>query len=378
MIEQPRAEAELLARAQAGDGDAFGALAEPFRRELHVHCYRILGSVADAEDVLQETMVAAWRGIDRFEGRSSLRAWLYRIATNQCLNALRGGIRRPTRSQRRVGSPDSPPGPLGPLGLPAQMGKLPPLPEPATDDEPLWLEPYPDVLLDELPDTAPGPEARYEARETISLAFIAALQHLPPRQRATLVLRDALGFRAAETADILGCSLDAVNGSLKRARAALAHQLPAGGLSQAPLPGSATERDLLARFTDAFEDGDVGALVAMLTDDAWLTMPPLPFGYRGRDSAAQLLSVVSFRGGSRWFRLVAVWANGQPAFGCYVTDGQAPIAHANGLIMLTLAGDRIAGVTRFLDNSLLARFGLPRTLPAEEEHRPPRPEEEEE
>jgi RNA polymerase sigma-70 factor, ECF subfamily len=360
MTEQPGAEADVLARAQAGDGDAFAALAEPFRRELHVHCYRILGSVADAEDVLQETMVAAWRGIDRFEGRSSLRAWLYRIATNQCLNALRGGIRRPTRAQRRA---DSPP---GPLGLPAQMGQLPPLPAPATDDEPLWLEPYPDVLLDELPDTAPGPEARYEARETISLAFIAALQHLPPRQRATLVLRDALGFRAAETAGILGCSLDAVNGSLKRARAALAGQLPAGGLSRAPLPGSATERNLLARFTDAFEDGDVGALVAMLTDDAWLTMPPLPFGYRGRDAAAHLLSVVSFRGGTRRFRLVPVRANGQPAFGCYVTDGQAPIAHANGLIMLTLDGDRIAGVTRFLDNSLLARFGLPRTLPEDE------------
>jgi RNA polymerase sigma-70 factor, ECF subfamily len=361
VTEQPRAEAELLARAQAGDGDAFGKLAEPFRRELHVHCYRILGSVADAEDVLQETMVAAWRGIDRFEGRSSLRAWLYRIATNQCLNALRGGIRRPTRSQRRA---DSPPGP-------AQMGQLPPLPEPTTDDEPLWLEPYPDVLLDELPDTSPGPEARYEARETISLAFIAALQHLPPRQRATLVLRDALGFRAAETAGILGCSLDAVNGTLKRARAALAGRLPAGGLSQAPLPGSATERDLLARFTGAFEDGDVGTLVAMLTDDAWLTMPPLPFGYRGRDAAAHLLSVVSFRGGTRRFKLVAVRANGQPAFGCYVTDGQAPIAHANGLIMLTLAGDRIAGVTRFLDNSLLGRFGLPRTLPSGAPRRPP-------
>ena len=354
MTEQVRAEAELLARAQAGDGDAFGALAEPFRRELHVHCYRILGSVADAEDLLQETMVAAWRGIDRFEGRSSLRAWLYRIATNQCLNSLRGGIRRPARSQRRA---DSPPGAL--------MGQLPPLPEPATGDEPVWLEPYPDVLLDELPDTAPGPEARYEARETISLAFIAALQHLPPRQRATLVLRDAMGFRAAETASILGCSLDAVNGSLKRARTALAGQLPAGGVGQAPLPGSATERDLLARFTDAFEGGDVGTLVAMLTADAWLTMPPLPVGYRGPDAAAHLLSVVTFLGGTRRYKLVPVRANRQPAFGCYVTDGQAPIAHANGLIMLTLAGDRISGVTRFLDNSLMARFGLPRTLPAE-------------
>jgi RNA polymerase sigma-70 factor (ECF subfamily) len=353
LAEGSRADAELLARAQAGDGDAFREVTEPFRREIHVHCYRILGSVQDAEDALQETMVAAWRGIDRFEGRSSLRAWLYRIATNQCLNSLRGAVRRAPQSRQGSGG-------LGQLGA---AGQLPPLPEPATDDEPLWLQPYPDVLLDELPDTSPGPAARYEARESISLAFITALQHLPPRQRATLVLRDALGFRAAETADILGCSLDAVNGSLKRARASLAQRLPAGGLSQAPLPGSGTERELLARFTDAFEHGDVAALVAMLTDDTWLTMPPLPFGYRGRDAAAHLLSVVSFRGGSRRFRLVAARANGQPAFGCYITDAPAPIAHAHGLMMLTLAGDRIAGVTRFLDNSLLAGFGLPRTLP---------------
>ena len=353
MSERSLADAELLTRAQAGDGDAFRELTDPLRREIHVHCYRILGSVQDAEDALQETMVAAWRGIGRFEGRSSLRAWLYRIATNQCLNSLRGTVRQASR-QRGNGKQ---PGPLG------AAGEMPPLPEHATDDEPLWLQPYPDVLLDELPDPSPGPDARYEARESISLAFIAALQHLPPRQRATLVLRDALGFRAAETAEILGCSLDAVNGSLKRARASLAGRLPAGGLSQAPLPGSAAERELLARFTDAFEAGDVDALVAMLTDDAWLTMPPLPFGYQGREAAAHLLSVVSFRGGARRYRLIPARANGQPAFGCYITDGRAPIAHANGLIMLTLAGDRITGVTRFLDSSLLAGFGLPRTLP---------------
>ena len=357
MTERSLADAELLNRARAGDGDAFRDLTEPFRREIHVHCYRILGSVQDAEDALQETMVAAWRGIDRFEGRSSLRAWLYRIATNQCLNSLRGTVRQVSRSRQRG---DGQPGQPGPLGA---AGELPPLPEPTTDDEPLWLQPYPDVLLDELPDPSPGPDARYEARESISLAFVTALQYLPPRQRAALVLRDALGFRAAQTADILGCSLDAVNGSLKRARASLAGRLPAGGLGQAPLPGSAAERELLARFTDAFEAGDVDALVAMLTDDAWLTMPPLPFGYRGREAAAHLLSVVSFRGGSRRFRMVAARANGQPAFGCYITDGQTPIAHAHGLIVLTLAGDRIAGVTRFLDNSLLTGFGLPRTLP---------------
>lgn len=351
MTDRLQADAELLARARAGDGDAFGELTEPFRRELHVHCYRILGSVQDAEDVMQETMVAAWRGIARFEGRSSLRMWLYRIATNQCLNSLRGSVRRVTRSRQRAE------GQMGQMMGP--MGQMPPLPEPATDNEPLWLEPYPDVMLDELADTSPGPAARYEARESISLAFIAALQHLPPRQRATLVLRDALGFRAAETADILGCTLDAVNGSLKRARASVTGLLPADGLSRAPLPGSPVERELLARFTDAFERGDVDALVAMLTDDTWLTMPPLPFGYRGREAAAHLLSVVSFRGGSRRFRLVAARANGQPAFGCYITDAQAPIAHAHGLIVLTLNGDRIAGVTRFLDNSVLPRFGLP-------------------
>ena len=341
---------ELLAQARAGDGEAFGELAEPFRRELQVHCYRILGSVADAEDVLQETMVAAWRGIAGFEGRSSLRGWLYRIATNQCLNALRGGVRR----AQRAGDP------------PAMPAQLPPLPEPATSDEPLWLEPYPDLLLAELPDASPGPEARYEARESISLAFVAALQHLPPRQRVTLVLRDALGFRAAEAAGILGWSLDAVNGSLKRARAALAAQLPDGGLSQAPLPGSALEREFLTRFTDAFERGDIDILVAMLTADARLTMPPWPIGFRGPAAAAQLLSVLVFRGGARRFRLVAVRANGgQPAFGCYVTDVAAPDAPAqsDGLIMLSLAGDRIAGVTRFLDNSLPPRFGLPATLP---------------
>jgi RNA polymerase sigma-70 factor (TIGR02960 family) len=343
--------ARLLDRARAGDGDAFGELTGSFRRELQVHCYRILGSVADAEDVLQETMVAAWRGIGGFEGRSTLRAWLYRIATNQCLNFLRGSARRA-------------PGPTA--GEPAAMpARLPPLPEPATGNEPVWLEPYPDLLLAELPDVAPGPEARYEARESISLAFVAALQQLPPRQRAALVLRDALGFRAAEAADILGWSLDAVNGSLKRARAALAAQLPADGLSQAPLPGSPAERELLTRFTDAFEHGDIDVLVALLTDDARLTMPPWPVGFRGPAAAARLLAVLVFQGGTRRFRLAAVRANGgQPAFGCYVRPEAADSAAAgDGMIMLTLDGDRIAGVTRFLDNSLLERFGLPATLP---------------
>lgn len=237
-----------------------------------------------------------------------------------------------------------------------------PLPEPTRSGEPLWLEPYPDSLLGDFPDAAPGPEARYEARESVSLAFVAALQHLPPRQRATLVLRDVLGFRAAEAAEILDCSLDAVNNALKRARASVAAALPPGSRERSPVPGSVRERLVVDRFADAFERGDVDAIVALLTDDAWLTMPPLPFEYQGR-AAARFLSVISFRDGTRQFRLIGTRANGQPAFGCYVRDPVAAIGHAHGLIVLTLAGDQICTITRFMDNSVLPLFGLPRTLP---------------
>jgi RNA polymerase sigma-70 factor (ECF subfamily) len=347
MTEPGPPEPELLARAQAGDGEAFGQLTGLYQRELQVHCYRILGSVADAEDALQETLVAAWRGIGGFEGRSTLRAWLYRIATNQCLNARRGSRRVPPAGQRA----GSAPGPVPPAG------QGPALPAPVSDDEPLWLEPCPDDLLGEIPDSAPGPEARYEARESVSLAFVAALQHLPPRQRATLVLRDALGFRAAEAAGILGCSLDAVNGSLKRARTALAQRMTPGALSQAPLPGSAAERDVLARFTDAFEAGDIDALVAMLTDDAWLTMPPRPFAFRGPRAAAALLAAMVFRGGTLRFTLAPARANGQPAFACYASEAGGP-AVPSGMIVLTLSGTQIAAVARFTDNGLLPRFGF--------------------
>jgi RNA polymerase sigma-70 factor (TIGR02960 family) len=349
-------DATLLSLAQAGDGEAFGKLTEPFRHELQVHCYRMLGSAQDAEDLLQETLIAAWRGIGQFEGRSSPRAWLYRIATNQCLNALRGSKVRALAARRGAPAVPGVQG-TGAAGLPDA------LPEPATEDEPTWLEPYPDELLAGLPDAAPGPEARYEARESISLAFITALQHLSPRQRAALVLRDALGYRAAEAAAILDCSLDTVNGSLKRARASLSRLLPGDTLSQAPLPGSAAEREVIGRFTDAFERGDVTALVSMLTDDAWLTMPPWPLGFRGRAAAAGLLTALVFRGGTLRFRLVPVRANRQPAFACYVSDSDAPPAIGQGMIVPTLAGHRICGVTRFLDNTLLPRFGVPASLP---------------
>ncbi len=361
MTEPLLADGTLLSLAQTGDGEAFGKLTGPFRVELRAHCYRMLGSAQDAEDLLQETLLAAWRGIGQFEGRSSLRAWLYRIATNQCLNALRGSKARALAARRGAPAVQGITG-TGAAGVPA-LPALPALPEPASDDEPTWLEPYPDELLAGLPDTAPGPEARYESRESISLAFVTALQHLTPRQRAALVLRDALGYRAAEAAEILGCSLDTVNGSLKRARAALSAVLPVDTLSQAPLPGSAAEREVIGRFTDAFERGDVTTLVSMLTDDAWLTMPPWPLGFRGPAAAARLLTALVFQGGTLRFRLVPVGANRQQAFACYVSDGVAPAAIGDGLIVPTLAGNRICGVTRFLDNGLLPRFGLPASLP---------------
>jgi RNA polymerase sigma-70 factor (ECF subfamily) len=328
---------QLLARARAGDGDAFRDLVAPYRRELHVHCYRMLGSVQDAEDLLQETLLAAWRGLDRFEGRSSLRTWLYRVATNRCLNALRANDRRIRPELPRIEVE---------------------LPEPTHRTDPTWLEPYPDALLDGLPDVAPGPEARYERRESISLAFIAAMQSLPPRQRAVLVLRDVLGFRASEVAETLGTSEDSVTNALKRARAALAARLPVTG---GALPGSRQEREIAARFADAFERGDVPAIVALLTDDAWLRMPPLPLEYQGRAAAANFLTTIAFRD-TRRYRLIPTRANGQPAYGCYLFDGRSPIGHAHGLLAITLTDGGISALTRFLDNSLLAPFGLPRTL----------------
>jgi RNA polymerase sigma-70 factor (ECF subfamily) len=334
---------QLLARARGGDGEAFAVLTGPYRRELQVHCYRILGSVADAEDMLQETLMAAWRGLGRFEERASLRTWLHTIATNKCLNQLRAGRSLPS--------------PAPPV----------PLPEPTRSGEPVWLQPYPDALLGDLlgdlPDAGPGPEARYEARESVSLAFVTALQHLPPRQRAALVLRDVLGFRAAETAGILGCSLDAANNLLKRARSTMGGHLPPGGRDEAPLPGSARERQVTASFADAFERGDVPALVALLTEDVWLTMPPLPFEYAGRAAVGHFMKSVTFRNATRMSRLVPTRANGQPALCRYVRDPHAPVGHAHGILVLTLAGDRVRGITGFLDNSVLPAFGLPRTLP---------------
>jgi RNA polymerase sigma-70 factor, ECF subfamily len=326
---------DLLMAARAGDGASFQALVEPHRRELHVHCYRMLGSVQDAEDMVQETLMAAWRGIDGYEGRASVRSWLYRIATNRCLNALRDGTRRP-----RAG---------------ATFGIAPP--PPTRMVEPSWLQPYPDSLLDGVPDTAPGPEARVERREAISLAFVTAMQSLPPRQRAVLVLRDVLGFRAAEVAQMLDTTEESVTSALKRARAAMPHERPAR-------VRDAEQRALAAAFADAMERGDVPAMVALLTDDAWLTMPPAPQQYQGRQVIGEFMKVVAFRGGARRYRLIATSANGQPAFGAYGYDHDEPVGHARGVLVLTLQGDRISAITRF-DNSAMPYFGLPGTLPAD-------------
>jgi RNA polymerase sigma-70 factor, ECF subfamily len=334
---------ELLARAQSGDATAFAELTEPYRRELQLHCYRILGTISDSEDLVQETLLSAWRAIDGFRGHASMRTWLYRIATSRCLNALRAAERRPAPA------------------VPPSSGPTPP--EPSRLGEVMWLEPYPDVLLDQPDDQMPGPEARIETRESISLAFVTAVQTLPARQRAILVLRDVLGFRGAEVARMLATTEDAVASGLKRARAALAARTHAERGRRPPLPGSGTEQRVVTAFVDAFENGDVPALIRLLTADAWLTMPPVPLEYQGHAAIATFFTDAGFWGGARSFRLIPTRANGQPAFGRYVRDPHAGIAHAHGLTVLSLDGEKVVEIASFLGTSLLSRFGLPRTLP---------------
>jgi RNA polymerase sigma-70 factor (TIGR02960 family) len=332
----------ILERAKAGDEEAFRSLCEPYRSELRAHCYRIVGSVEDAEDLVQETLLAAWRGLGSFEGRATTRSWLYRIATNRALNALRDRGRRP-----REPAPSPEEGPEPPL--------------PTRHVEPIWLQPYPDALLDAVADRSHEPDARYEAREAIELAFVAGLQRLPPLQRAVLVLRDVLAFRASEVAAMLDTTEGSVNAALRRARAAVERAVSAGGPERAPLPDSAEERQVVAQFTDAFERSDVELLVGLLTDDALLTMPPQPFEFEGRAAIGRFFSTVPAGGALDRILLVPTRANGQPAFACYLRDAQTPIAHAYGVMVLTLRGDRISAITGFVDTSLFPRFGLPRT-----------------
>jgi RNA polymerase sigma-70 factor (TIGR02960 family) len=331
--------ADLISRSRAGDGDAFRALTEPHRRELQVHCYRMLGSIQDAEDALQETLLSAWRGFGGFEERASLRTWLYQIATNRCLNARRSASRRPAKEW--------------------DVPNIEP-PEPTRLGEVLWLEPYPDALLEGANDVPLGPEARYEQTESISLAFVTALQLLPPRQLAVLVLRDVLGFQASEVAAMLDSTVESVNSALKRARASLQRrQSLSAALEPPPAPDSPSEDAIVGRFVSAWESADLDALVALLTDDVFMSMPPMPFEYEGRDAVAGFCA--SIFGSGRRFDLVATRANGQPAFGAYAraTDG---ISHGVGIFVLGLTGDRICAMTRF-ENTVLPWFGLPRSLP---------------
>jgi RNA polymerase sigma-70 factor (TIGR02960 family) len=325
-----------IARARAGDSEAFRELTEPYRRELQVHCYRMLGSIQDAEDAVQDTLLAAWQAFSGYEERASVRTWLYKIATNRCLNALRSASRRPAKEW------DIP-------------GVVPP--EPTRLGEVVWLEPFPGSLP---AGVAPGPEARYEQAEAVSLAFVTALQVLPPRQVAVLILRDVLGFHANEVAGMLDTTIESVTSALKRARAGLErYSASVPGREPAPVSGSAAEGALTAKFTSAWESADIDALVALLTDDVFISMPPMPYEYEGRELAARFCGALF--GAGRRFSLVPTQANGQPAFGAYVRTAEG--GRGAGLYVLTLAGDRICAMTSF-SRDMLPWFGLPGTLPA--------------
>jgi RNA polymerase sigma-70 factor (ECF subfamily) len=300
----------------------------------------MLGSFQDAEDALQETLQAAWQGLAGFEGRASIRTWLYRIATNRCLNALRSASRRPAKA----------------WDVPAVEP-----PEPTQLGEIVWLEPFPDALLEGTMDVPLGPEARYEQTESISLAFVTALQLLPPRQLAVLILRDVLGFRASEVAGMLDSTVDSVNSALKRARAGLDRRRPRiADPGPPPAPDSPSEDALVAEFARAYGSADLDALVALLTDDVFVSMPPMALEYQGRDAVARLFASI-FRAGRR-FDVVPRRANGQPAFGAYL---RAPTGtrHGTGFVVLTLTGDRIGGMTRF-DSNVFPWFELPPSLPS--------------
>jgi len=333
-------EQATLERARAGDEQAFQNLTDPYRRELLAHCYRMLGSLTEAEDMLQETWLAAWRGLAGFEGRSSIRSWLYRIATNTCLNAVRAGARR---------IPTEPRPPFRP-------------PEPTQRNEIRWLQPYPDALLEGIADTAPGPEARYSQSEAIELAFVAGLQRMPPRQAATVLLRDVLGFGTEEVAAMLKTSQTAIKGTLQRGRAALESSRNTTD-RETSLPRSAEERELARRFADAYIAADIDGVLTLLTDDAWLSMPPAPHQYHGLDAIRSFLEASFAFRGERGVYLIPGRANNQPCFATYLSDQQEPIARPAGLFVLTLADDHIQALTRFHYDDLYPLLGFPARLP---------------
>jgi RNA polymerase sigma-70 factor (TIGR02960 family) len=335
------AASDLISRARDGDDRAFQELTQPHLRELQVHCYRMLGSLQDAEDALQDTLLTAWQGLGGFEGRASLRTWLYRIATNRCLNARRSASRRAAKEWNIPG--------------------VEPPPEPTRLGEVVWLEPYPDALLAGALPGPIGPEARYEQSESISLAFVTALQLLPPRQVTVLILRDVLGFHAKEVADMLETSVESVTSALKRARAGLRGRLPAA--EHEPHPASPVEDAIVAKFVSAYEAADLDAVVALLTADVFMSMPPMPFEYEGREVVERFCA--NLFGAGRRFDLVPTRANGQPAFGSYLRSLDGP-SRGVGLIAITLSGDGISAMTRF-EASVLPSFGLPASLPARQQ-----------
>jgi len=330
----------LLDAARGGDGEAFRRLLEPYERALHAHCYRMLGSVHDAEDALQDARLRAWRGLATFDAARSLRPWLYRIATNACLDLI---AKRPPRVTPIDRAPPSP----------IEQGPGRPLSEVA------WLEPYPDEIAGIEDEYAP-PHARYEQRESIELAFVAALQHLPARQRAVLILREVLGFSAREVAQSLGTTAASVNSALQRARATVGERLPERS-QQATLRGlgDARLRSVVDEYVRAWESRDVEAMRAMLVQDARFAMPPHPHWFRGRDA------VVGFLVGTGRvpLRAITTSANGQPAVAWYLRAPQTDAFSPASLEVLTLAGDRVSEITAFVWPELFERFGLPRSLP---------------
>ena len=338
----PEPERELLEAARRSDDDAFGRLAGPYRGELHAHCYRMLGSAADAEDALQETLLRAWRALPGFEGRSSVRSWLYKIATNACLRAIE---RRPGRVLPVDYAPAA-----DPRDNPA---------EPVADE--VWLEPYPDERLG-LGSGLASPEARYEQREGVELAFIAALQHLPARQRAVLILRDVLGFSARETATVLETTPVSVDSALQRAHKTIGKRLPERS-QQATLRSlsDGALRLVAQRYVTAWERNDVDAVVAMLAEDAKLTMPPAPTWYRGREQVAVYLGGGPLAGTSRW-RLIPARANGQLAFGRYAWNDKTQTFTPRAIDVLTLHGAQIQEITAFLTPDVIRGFDLPALL----------------
>jgi RNA polymerase sigma-70 factor (ECF subfamily) len=315
----------IIEAVRAGDEAAFRRLAEQHARELHLHCYRMLGSLDEADDALQETLFRAWRHRSGFEGRSSLRAWLYRIATNVCLRLAE------ERRARAV----------------------------TTGEDELIQSPYPDRLLDELPAAIASPAARYDLKESVRLAFLASIQHLSPRQRAVLILRDVLGFSAAEVAACLDTSSASVNSALQRARAALERRRP-----RVSPPPTEVERELVGRFVDAWERVDVDGLVSLLAQDVVMTMPPFPEIYRGKVALGEFFATVPAGGALDEIRLVETRANRQPALAAYMRHAEAGVQRAYGIMVLDVEAGTIAEIDGFAFVELFPVFGLPAELPA--------------